>query len=333
MREGDIRTLCERGLYSGTEINGSLEETHISWVILGSRYVFKIKKPVRLSFLDFSSLEKRKKFCKKEVLLNSRFSDIYLGVVAVRRFQGVLTLGEEEGKLMDYAVMMKRMNSAKRMDHLLRAGKVNHSMMLSLANSVADFHKRAEVIAAPFDDAFARQSFADIESIFPLVAKAFGDKYSRLLARSISWNKDILRTYRKRFQGRVDAGYRRDLHGDLHSRNVFLYKKPVIFDCIEFNDVYRQIDVIDEVAFFCMDLEALAKRRLADVFKKAYARQMSCFETAEDEMIFKYYKCYRANVRAKVNGLAASGETSPSGVEHLLNEVKKYLHLMEEYMD
>ena len=111
----------------------------------------------------------------------------------------------------------------------------------------------------------------------------------------------------------------------------FLLPEPVIFDCIEFNDEYRQIDVLNEVAFLCMDLDALERRDLSDLFITSYNELFQTLRTKEDKQLFIYYKGFRANVRAKVNSLRARSSQDEGQCRKTLNEVEKYLLLMHSY--
>jgi aminoglycoside phosphotransferase family enzyme len=132
---------------------------------------------------------------------------------------------------------------------------------------------------------------------------------------------------------RVEEGFCRDCHGDLHSKNIFLYKDPIIFDCIEFNDDFRQIDVLNELAFFCMDLEAYERWDLSKQFMESYLELFPCMMGMKGEQLFKYFKCYRASVRAKVNTLRAMQADNEYDENKYNIEVKKYLKLMANYMD
>jgi len=331
MKESQLKFLADAGTYLGKKIHGSVEETHISWVILTGRFAFKIKKPLKFSFLDFSSLAKRKKYCEKEVVLNRRFSEIYIGVVPVRKRGEDWRLGKGPGNIVDYAVQMKRMQSSKRMDFLLQGRKVTIPSILSLARMIGDFHAKAEIIATPFNVDFSRKAFNDIRFIGNFVWEEFPE-YSAIVSRSVQWSDSFLRKHTDRFRERISGGFRRDVHGDLHSGNIFLYRRPVIFDCIEFNDAYRHIDVLDEIAFFCMDLEANDQKGLSRKFLVEYAHRFACFQNEEDKGIFNYFKCYRANVRAKVHALAAKQETDPGIRSRHVAWVGKYLLLMAEYM-
>ena len=131
---------------------------------------------------------------------------------------------------------------------------------------------------------------------------------------------------------RLQAGFIRDCHGDLHTRNIFLLPDPQPFDCIEFNEDYRQIDVLNEVAFLCMDLDALGRSDLSDLFIQNYNQLFPTIKTPEDHQLFVYFKSYRANIRAKVNSLRARSSEDKSDREKYLAETGKYLHLMDRYI-
>ncbi len=332
MTEPEVIELSNHGTFNGSVISGSIEETHISWVILGKRDVFKIKKPLQLDFLDFSTLPLRKKYCERELQLNRRFSDIYLGVVPVRRHNNQWFIGGSQGAIADYAVHMRRMATFKRMDKMLQKATVEPQDLAELARVIAGFHKRAEKIYTPFHVAAARQLFNNLAETEPFVSKHCGEGFSAIISRSIEWSNRFLTAHGNRLQQRIDSGHKRDLHGDLHSGNIFLYKKPVLFDCIEFNDQFRQIDVLYEVAFLCMDMEATGQKHLSDAFLAAYKKYAPAFETSEDEDVFTYFKCLRANVRAKVHTISASQADSPGELAHHTADVARYLQLMRGYV-
>ncbi|MBA4056435.1 MAG: hypothetical protein C0490_17095, partial [Marivirga sp.] len=305
MKEEEVKELTAHGIFENEVLRGRLEETHISWVILTKLYAFKLKKPIKLSFLDFSTLSFRKHFCEREIVLNRRFTDIYLDVLPVRLHNGSWFMGGQYGMVIDYAVRMKRLRESKRMDNVVRKGKLTAPYIDSLAKVVASFHLRAEVVKFPFDIDQARNTFNDITVVRDLVLNELGAAFADIIDESLKWSDNILSVYAKRFQDRIDVGFRRDVHGDLHSGNIFLYREPVLFDCIEFNDDYRQIDVLYEIAFLCMELEVLGHKKMADVFISSYKAIFPCFEVEEDEGILNYYQCLRANVRAKVHGMSA----------------------------
>lgn len=332
MKAAQIVDLAGAVEYQGKSLRGTVEETHISWVILTPRFAFKIKKPVKLSFLDFSTLNQRKKYCERELALNRRFSEIYLRVVPVKSDRGVWRLGSGPGKIADYAVMMIRLDSSKRMDLLLRTGSVRPLHIRALANKIAAFHSKAAIIKRPFAVDDLADAFNDIRLVRNFAHKALGGQFDDLISRSQKWSRAFLLYHASRLKERIRLGLQRDGHGDLHSGNIFCYKNPEIFDCIEFNDRYRQIDVLNEIAFFCMDLEAFGAPRLADLFVNEYNREFPGFLTAEDWGLFVYFKCYRANVRAKVHALAAEQAGYQQSYRRHKAAVRKYLKLMNRYI-
>ena len=333
MRESEVRDIAKNGVYENTPLQGKVEETHISWVILSRRFAFKIKKPLKLSFLDFSTLHLRKQQCERELLLNSRFSEIYLSVRPIRRVKGQWILGgHEDGDVVDYCVVMRRMAVSKRLDNVLRRGKVNESSIRRLADQTASFHRKAEKVFIRFDILKTRSTFNDIGSIVEFVSDNIGVEFSDIIDRSIEWSNSFLGLHNHRMQQRIDHGLKRDLHGDLHSGNIFLYRTPVLFDCIEFNDEFRQIDVLYEIAFLCMDFERFHHKSLAEIFLKEYTRHFPAFRESEDHLIFTYFKCLRANIRAKVHAMQLSQAGDENEAAFQRSETCKYLSLMNEYM-
>lgn len=324
--------LASSGFVAGTPLAGKLEETHISWVILTRKFPYKIKKTIRLSFLDFSTLALRKRYCELEVSLNSRFSNIYLRTDEIRLDDRHWHIGSGEGKLMDYCVVMKRLAQSKKMQSRLQRNAVAPNDMAALAAEVAEFHKRAKKIFTPFKLDTAKSTFNNIEEIRAFTTQHIGKEFANVITRAIAWSDHFLEKYQAIIGGRIEAGFLRDVHGDLHSGNIFLYRRPVLFDCIEFNDAYRQIDVLYEVAFLCMDLESFQARQLSRVFLKEYNNHMNCFRQKEDKDLFNYFKCLRANIRAKVHAVSAcQADTAAEFALHVA-DTTRYLMLMNEYM-
>ena len=331
MDKYQINRLVKHGAYKGNLLNGKLIETHISWVILSKKFTFKIKKRMHYSFLNFSSLSKRKFYCERELILNRRISDIYLDVLPIKRVDDNLYIGEGKGKIIDYAVRMKRLQIAKQMNHLLQKKGVSKIQINVLAKKIADFHQGADIILTPFNKTRAKNEFNDILSVIDWIKINLANGYSELIEKNVRNSDNFLDQNEEFIKNRIKAGFWRDVHGDLHSKNIFLYKDPIIFDCIEFNDAFRQIDVLNEVAFFCMDLEAFKRVDLSKQFMKTYFEFFPCMKTRQEECLFTYYKTYRANVRAKVNALRAMQATEASVINKYIKEIKKYLNLMDQY--
>jgi uncharacterized protein len=332
MREDDVILLAKEGVYQGKRLNGEIEETHISWVILCDKVVFKIKKPIKLSFLDFSTLSKRKEMCDNELMLNARFTDIYRAVVPIRLINKKFVVGGSTGKIVDYAVQSRRLDTARRMDNVLKSNRLGPDDIASLAKVVSIAHRNCTPVNGGFNLRQARKLFNEINQESLYVSKKAGSLYGSIIRKSIHWNTLFLEKHQNRMRERITEGFKRDVHGDLHCGNIFIYRKPVVFDCIEFNKSFRQIDVLYEVAFLCMDLEAYRKNRLAKMFISEYNRMFKCIRVPEDKKIFNYFKCLRANVRAKVHVLGArQSDTETERTEHMA-QAKKYLLLMRRYM-
>jgi hypothetical protein len=332
MTKQQITELLTDGRFEDSPIKGRLIETHISWVIITRVYAFKIKKPVQYSFLDFSTLKKRKFYCERELELNKSLAgDMYLDILPIRQLDHHVEIGGNQGTIVDYALRMKRMSIAKQMNILLEKGQVDTNKLYALAEKIAAFHLRAKVINTDPDLREMERDFNDLSSVKDFVSENLGSEFADMIEHAVARNRKFLKEHGALVKKRAREGYVRECHGDLHSRNIFLYKNPVIFDCIEFNDHFRQIDVLNEIAFFCMDLESFGTDRLSQVFLDTYLRLLPCAQTEEEVTLFIYYKAYRANVRAKVNALRAMSAKNDSEKRHKLTETKKYLRLMERY--
>ena len=333
MIQEQINSLLLEGEFPEVSAERELVETHISWVFICHRCVYKIKKPIKYSFLDFSTLEKRKKYCKREIELNKRLTDgIYLDVVPINRLNDHYKIGGNVGTVIDYAVRMLKMDRAKQMDRLLVQNKVTKSDIKNLAKKIALFHGNTVIIHQK-DVLDIQEEFNDLEGEkMYLAAQSNGRKYATIIANAIKISNTFLEKNKELLASRLRAGFFRDCHGDLHSRNIFLLPSPQPFDCIEFNDDYRQIDVLNEVAFLCMDLDAFGKKDLSELFLEYYNQFFPSMKSPNEHHLFVFYKAYRANVRAKVNSLRAKSAVSEKERTKALFEVDKYLRLMESYL-
>lgn len=309
-----------------------LIETHISWVVICDCFVYKIKKPIQYSFLDFSSLEKRKYYCEREVELNKRLTDdIYIDVQPVRKTLGGLFIGGEDGEVIDYAVRMRKLERDKQMDILLLNNKVTTSDIQNLAEKIAVFHKNTNIIYEK-DFLDVQKKFNDLGEERDYLRENSDIKGSHIISRAIDTSNTFIEKNKELLANRLKSGFFRDCHGDLHSRNIFLLPSPQPFDCLEFNDDYRQIDVLNDVAFLCMDLDAFDRKDLSDLFLNCYNSLLPSIKTDDDGRLFIYYKAYRANIRAKVNSLRARNAKGDVQRISALAEADKYLNLMDGYL-
>lgn len=311
-------------------------ETHASWVLLTSRWAYKIKKPVDFGFLDFSTLEKREHYCREEVRLNRRLApEMYRGVVRIERHGDRSSFEADEGgggELLDFAVKMRRLPPKKQMDHLLSAHEVQYRDVEAIARMLAPFHRDAERIEEAGGVSAYKDRFNDILQEKELFVRMLGEEAGDRVEKAVKASDAFLEGHAELLKARREEGMIRDCHGDLHSGNIFIDEGPVIFDCIEFNPSFRRIDVLDEIAFFCMDLEAHKEDELAAHFLKIYNQAFPVIRKGEEEALFDYFKAYRANVRAKVTALRASQEEGEDA-EKEKGRVLLYLELMDRYLD
>ncbi|MGZ8557439.1 MAG: hypothetical protein ACXWWC_03860 [Chitinophagaceae bacterium] len=332
MTKEQINNLLFNGEFPETTGQRELIETHISWVIVCNQFVYKIKKPVQYSFLNFSTLELRKHFCQREIELNKRLTDnVYIDVQPVYEWQDSYKIGGNEGTITDYAVRMHKLEREKQMDVLLLQNKVTEHHIQDLAQKIAFFHKKADIIYKK-DFLDIQEKFNDLETEKEFLGGQLGKKSSDSINYAIKTSGSFMERNKELLAARLDAGYFRDCHGDLHSRNIFLLPAPLPFDCIEFNDDFRQIDVLNEVAFLCMDLDAFGRQDLSALFIEYYNNFFPAMKTKEDRSLFIYYKSYRANIRAKVNSLRAKSAADDEEKTKALSAADKYLTLMDSYM-
>ena len=329
MEKKFIEKMLDECLFPDSCKNKELVETHISWIALTDQYAFKVKRPVTYSFLDFSILEKRQYFCRREVELNRRLApEMYLGVLPITE-EGVIEEDEASGKeIIDYAVQMERMDNALKMDRLLEENKVSESDLNRLAAKIARFHQDSKAIKDVFDTPGFQEKFEDILSIMDDAGEWLGKEWVKKIKNCVQRSDTYLNGHRSYFNERIIEGFRRDGHGDLNASNIFLYDDPVIFDCIEFNDEFRHLDILNDIAFLCVDLDFYGPESMSEYFYNTYLDYVKMKREEASDRLFSYFKCYRANVRAKVTALSLkeSNEQDPD-----LADVRKYLELMNQY--
>jgi aminoglycoside phosphotransferase family enzyme/predicted kinase len=306
-----------------------LIETHISWVYLAGDYAYKLKKPVNLGFLDFSTLQARRHYCTEELRLNRRTAaDIYLDVVPVGGTADAPRIGAA-GAAIDYALKMRRFPQEALADQLAARGELGAERIDAMAAVIAGFH--ASIPAAP-----ARSAFGSARSVAALALRNFDaiealvsdpEEHERL-ERLRAWTRSEAARSREAFSARRRDGCVRECHGDLHLRNiVFLDGRPMPFDCIEFSAELRWIDVMSEVAFLAMDLldhrlDAAAWRLL-----NAYLEATGDYAGLS---VLRFYLVYRAMVRAKIACIRAQQPGNSVGERlSLKREYRGYLTLAE----
>jgi aminoglycoside phosphotransferase family enzyme/predicted kinase len=300
-------------------------ETHISWVLLTGSYAYKIKKPVNLGFLDFTTLAARRHYCEEELRLNRRLAPgLYLEVVPVTGGIAQPRLGGA-GPALEYAVKMREFAQPALLDNALARGEVDAAIIERLAGTIADFH--AELM--PQDSAYGGDTRASVlapaRDNFSHMLRLLDDAAEiDALAAVRNWTLREFDRRRPQFEHRYAEGYVRECHGDLHLGNIALIDGAATpFDCIEFNPALRWMDVMSEVAFLMMDLEARGRRDLAFTFISAYLEASGDYAGVR---LLPFYLVYRAIVRAKVHLMrAAQLDISPARRERAMAGYRRYI--------
>jgi aminoglycoside phosphotransferase family enzyme len=217
------------------------------------------------------------------------------------------------------------------MDILLKAGEVDTETIEAIADVLIPFHRSASRIAHGDDAESLFAEYADIQVVFDELEKLTGAGYSTWITSTFGPVSRLLHDFSFRLKERHEEGFVIDGHGDLHCRNILLEDPPVIFDCLEFSDDFRQLDILSELAFLCMDLERFNREDLSDHFLQYYLQHYACLKTDIDERLFLFYKMHRAGVQLKVHVIRASESVSEKERELLTERVHQFFKLLTKY--
>jgi hypothetical protein len=313
-----------------TEGEAELVQTHISAVLLGRDKVLKLKKPVDFGFLDYTTIEKRRKACRDEVRLNRRMCDeTYLGVQPVVAVNGAPRLAGD-GPVMDYGVLMRRLPADRMLDAMVRQRTVTEAVIQRVAKRLHEFHRTAGRGAAAKKWGTWDQIRGNWLENFEQTEAYRGRTISAAAFEAIrGWVEGQLGRRRDEFERRVRENRILDGHGDLRCESICITNGICIFDCIEFNDRLRCCDPASEVAFLAMDLDARGRPDLGYYFCEEYER------LAEDTGLFHllpFYRCYRAYVRGKVLSFRLDEpEFTPAEKELARSRASVFFDLAQRY--
>ncbi len=329
--EALIRALSDPAVYPHQPQSVQVIQTHISVVFIAENLVYKVKKPVNLGFLDFTTLAKRRHFCEQEVKLNSRFSEgIYLGVVSIWQSGSRVNLSGD-GEEIETAVLMSLIPEDRIMTYMLKHDLITGEVLDKIADKIAYFHSHAA--CGP-----GIASFGSIEVIYQNVRENF-DQVIPFVGRTIDDNTyaetsrlslDFIDLHKDLFVDRMKNGFIRDCHGDLHVDHVVILDGIMLFDCIEFNDRFRYNDTVADLAFLVMDLDFQGYPAFAKHLAERYAQTSGDAGLSE---LLKFYQSYRAFVRGKVLGFELD-ESEISDAERgvAVRTAKDYFGLSLSYL-
>ena len=276
-----------------------LIETHISWVLLTGRFAYKIKKPVVLPFVDFSTLERRERFCRDELRLNRRLApEIYVDVVPIGGTAEQPKIGEEPA--LEFAVRMHQFPARATADRLLADGELDRDAIAGLAERLARFHAELQPVTGKQPAAGIAENLEELDA---MLADGTG------LERIGPALEEQLRSLAATLAQRVRDGFVREGHGDLHLGNITRIGHALVpFDCLEFSRDLRTVDLMDELAFLYMDLMAAKRRDLASGLVDRYLAQSGDYAGLR---LLRFFAAHRALVRAKV-AVIAQNEPGPA---------------------
>ncbi len=332
-----FKAMEDPGLYPHPAGPVTVEETHISQVFLTGEFVYKIKKNVNLGFLDFSTLEKRRLFCEKEVALNRRLTrDIYLDVVPITLDNGRYSLGST-GSIVEFAVRMRQLDASWSLHQRIKNQTPGDSANLRydvtlLGEKLGQFY-----LTAPMGrgNGLGGDGW---KNIFHACSENFNQtrRFTKTLLNEKRWTRvrdETLAFLERRkhwFTARFNSGKVKDCHGDLRCEHIYFTDRGIqIIDCIEFNDSLRHIDVISDLAFLLMDLDFRDSQHLGDLILDRYLERTGDLKAF---LLLDFYKCYRAFVRCKVNTIfLALTKPPPDEGKKKLAEALRYLDLARDY--
>ncbi len=311
-----IEELTRPEAYPHTTQDVQVRQTHISVVFLAGAFAYKVKKPLDLGFLDFTSPAKRLHFCREEVRLNRRLApEVYLGVVPITEGEEGLRV-EGSGETVEHAVKMRRLPPDATLRARLLRDELTPEVLRTLAGRIARFHDEAESGPRIAEQARWEVVAENARENLRRAQDQVGLTLSRAVLDRLEGALEVhLEGLRPLIERRAERGVPRDTHGDLHLDHVYLFPEQpvprdlVIIDCIEFSERFRHADPVSDAAFLAMDLIHLGRRDLERTFSAAY------FQASEDEegrSLLPFYRSYRAAVRGKVEGLAATEEEIPT---------------------
>lgn len=310
-----------------------LIQTHISFIFIAGDLVYKVKKPVDFGFLDFTTLEKREYYCRQEVLLNRRFApDVYLGISEItENGEGVVSL-DGEGSAIEYAVKMKRIPEEKMLHRLMEAGRITADDVKRVGRYLAQAYgnipsdAKAREFGAP--GAIATNVIENFDQTRKYRGGPVGEHPFDALE---AWSRSFMDRNAALFDARRAEGHIKDCHGDLHLEHICIEDDAVsVFDCIEFNERFRFGDVASDVAFLSMDFDFNGRGDLGDAFVGAYVDESG---DALLRSVLRFYKVYRAMVRAKVTSFMLDDEGLDAAArDGAFRKAKQYYDLAYRYV-
>lgn len=309
-------------------------QTHISHVFIVPPYVFKVKKPVDLDFLNFSTLEKRKHYCHQEIKLNRRLcSDIYLDVVPIYKqsdeysFEAV----DDEATIADYAVKMKKLQDDRFLHKIAQNKELTQSHLNRIAEKLTQFYQEQESGQKVLESGRIKNIKVSTDENFEQTTSYIGKTIDGITFNTIrEFTNWYFKKHKRLFSRRIEQQRIIDGHGDLHLEHIHITPQHIcIYDCIEFNKRLRHLDQAADLAFLAMDLDFNDLPSRSRYFIHTMAKKL---QDDDLSLIIDFYKCYRAYVRGKVESITATeGEVPEQDQKEAIRKAKRYFKLALKY--
>lgn len=308
-----------------------LIQTHVSYVLLTGDFAYKVKKPVNFGFLDFSTLEKRHHFCDEELRLNQRgAAELYLAVLPIVQTGNQFQL-DGSGEAVEYVVKMQQFPQSALFTEVYDRGELTETLLEELAQELAEFHRKAAI------NDYIR-SFGEVAQIRQAIDENYEQTQSYIGRAQTQSQFDQTRQYTDRlfaeqealFKQRIQCNWIRECHGDVHLRNIALWQNRIyLFDCIEFNEFFRFVDVMFDIAYIIMDLDVRDRHDLSNRFMNAYVEQMGDWEGLQ---VLPLYLSRQSYVRAKVTSfLLDDPSIDQAAKQEIAESAARYYRLAWEY--
>lgn len=330
-RSGLIEFLSTPSSYPHSPVQIEHIQTHASDVFMAPPFVYKVKKPIDLGFLDFSTLEKRRYYCEKEIELNKMLcSSAYLGIEEISLKNGMLRLGKGD-ETVEYAVKMNMLPEKYFLQNLLSENKVYETHFIRITNKLANFYKDQKSTKEIRERGLSKNIKTNIDENLALSKNFIGETVSPVAYTAIKFYNDcFFENKSDSFRMRMERDLIKDCHGDLRLEHINVAQEDIcIFDCIEFNERFRYIDIASDIAFLAMDLDFNDYYS----FSKFFVSEMS--KVMKDDSIYEvldFYKCYRAFVRGKVESIKALESEVPANERKLaFKKAESYFKLALKY--
>jgi uncharacterized protein len=339
--ENLIAAMSEPAFYPHRPASVEFRQTHISCVFLAGEYVYKIKKPLHLAFLDYSTLERRFHFCREEVRLNRRLTQrVYLGVYPIVRRGGGFALGADpieqpdpnpqpDPNVVEYAVKMRRLPDDRSLERLIGAGQLDPAVMERIARIAAKFHAgagRGRSTDYGAADALAAKMETELEECRPFIGDTIGEREFDAIGR---FNRAFIERHRDLLDRRAQAGMVREGHGDLRAEHICVTDQIDIIDCVEFSEALRYGDIASDLSFLLMDLDRLQAPALGHDLLSAYKAEIGDGDLSR---LLNFYKCFRALVRGKVGSIKArAAEVLPDSRQRARESARAYFAAAHVY--